>query len=74
MTKTENTQPEEVPPALATLRSVMDREDERKFVSGDRCSMRTVKGQPCAVHHDCDDYPDGTITSIITGEIVQRHQ
>jgi len=33
-----------------------------------RCLLRTIDGIPCAVHYDCDEYRDGTITSIITGE------
>lgn len=40
------------------------------MVSGDHCMLRTIDGQPSAAHYDCDDYPNGTITSILTGEIV----
>lgn len=39
-------------------------------MSGDHCLLRTINGEPCAVHYDCDDYPDGTATSIITGKVV----
>jgi len=38
--------------------------------SGDRCLLKTEGGVPVAVHYDCDDHPDGTKTSIITGERV----
>lgn len=40
------------------------------FTSGEHCQMRTIDGQPCAVHFDCDDYSDGTTTSILTGLVI----
>lgn len=40
------------------------------MASGDHCQMKTIMGVPCAKHFDCDDYPDGTITNILTGEVV----
>lgn len=39
-------------------------------MSGDHCRLLTRDGQPCAQHFDCDDYPDGTVTSILTGEVI----
>lgn len=38
--------------------------------SGDYCLLRVVNGRPCAVHYDCDDYADGTVTDVVTGEQV----
>ena len=40
-------------------------------MSGNHCRMRTINGEPCAQHYDCDDYADGVITSVITGEVVE---
>lgn len=40
------------------------------YNSGDHCLLKTIDGQPCAVHYDCDDYSDGTITNVITGKRV----
>lgn len=39
-------------------------------MSGDHCQLKTIHGVPCAVHFDCDDYADGTITNISTGKVV----
>ena len=41
-----------------------------KFTPGERCLLRVIDGQPCAIHYQCDDYPDGTISSIETGEVI----
>ena len=41
-----------------------------ELVSGDLCSFsRTV--QYGVVHFRCDDYRDGTITSAVTGDVIE---
>lgn len=42
------------------------------FTSGDHCRLLTVDGKPCAQHFDCDEWGDGVITSLLTGERVER--
>lgn len=39
--------------------------------SGDHCLLRTIDGEPCAVHYDGKDFADGTVTSVITGKRVE---
>lgn len=38
-------------------------------MSGDKCR---ILGGFQVQHFDCDDYPDGTITSVITGTVLSR--
>ena len=45
------------------------------MASGDYCLFgRNADGSSngTAIHYDCDDFPDGTVTSIVTGKIVGR--
>ena len=40
-------------------------------MNGDKCQTKYIDGHPCAIHWECDDYTDGTVTSIITGNVVR---
>lgn len=42
------------------------------MASGDRCLFRTVDGEPAALHFDCDEWGDGTVTSILTGRVLAQ--
>lgn len=41
-------------------------------MSGDHCILRREQdGRAIAIHYDCDDYPDGTITDVLSGEVIR---
>lgn len=42
------------------------------YRSGDHCRILSSGKQPRVEHWDCDEYPDGTVTNPMTGEIIPK--